>query len=159
LEWAACQDPFPPDARSRPLAPRTIRLRREHVLTAVTALIKAGASIERPTSLAALVAPAAFKAIMRHLLARPIRSESNASEHGVARTLVAIAKEWVRPEPSDLIELKRALSRVPAVKTGLRPKNTALLARFEDPDVLSGSSRCPHSSWARPSEKLSRIAR
>jgi len=136
LAWAACQDPFAPDARSRPLSPRSICLRREHVLTVITALAKGGISVASITSLDSLVTPAAFKIVLREMLARPYRSDSNASEQLVAKTLVAIAREWVKPDLGQLSELKRLLSRVPAVKPGLRPKNTLLLARFDDPELF-----------------------
>jgi integrase len=143
LAWAACQDPFAPDARSRPLSPRSVCLRREHVLTAITALTKAGRPVDGITSLAALVTPAAFKIVLREMLARPHRSDSNASEQLVAKTLVAIAKEWVKPDPGNLSELKRLLSRVPAVKPGLRPKNTLLLARFDDAELFGRMVKLP----------------
>ena len=38
LSWAGGSDPFDPDARVRPLASGTLRLRRDQILAAVTAL-------------------------------------------------------------------------------------------------------------------------
>ena len=42
LSWAGGSDPFDPDARLRPLAPQTLRLRRDQIHAAVTALAKFG---------------------------------------------------------------------------------------------------------------------
>jgi hypothetical protein len=42
LTWNRCADPFAADARSRALAPRTLRLRRDQIHAAVTALVETG---------------------------------------------------------------------------------------------------------------------
>jgi integrase len=136
LAWAACQDPFAPEARSRPLAPNSIRLRREQVRTAVTALVAAGTSLASITSLGALVTPAAFKSIWRQRQTRPHRGGSNVSDQDLAKALVAIAREWVKPDSEELKDLKGLLARTPKTRPGLTQKNTALLARFDDPEVL-----------------------
>ena len=55
LSWAGGSDPFDPDARIRPLASRTLRLRRDQVHAAVTALVDSARihapSIRSPISL------------------------------------------------------------------------------------------------------------
>lgn len=40
LGWCGTADPFAPDARQRPLAPRTLELRRDQIYTAVSALVE-----------------------------------------------------------------------------------------------------------------------
>src|SRR5262249_59920014 len=42
LDWACRSDPFATDARLRVLAPRTVRLRRQQVQTAASALVDSG---------------------------------------------------------------------------------------------------------------------
>ena len=40
LDWCAGSDPFDPDARPRPLAARTVRLRRDQIHAGVTSLVE-----------------------------------------------------------------------------------------------------------------------
>jgi hypothetical protein len=55
LVWAAGTDPFAPDPRSRPLSPGSVRLRRQYIQSAVTALIGSGTPIGHIKSLEDLV--------------------------------------------------------------------------------------------------------
>src|SRR5688572_7058224 len=57
LAWAAGNDPFAPDPRFRPLAPGSVRLRRQFIHSAATALVAAGTPVEQITGLHALVMP------------------------------------------------------------------------------------------------------
>ena len=52
LEWSGGGDPFAADARSRALAPLTVRLQRNHIHSAVTALIESGVRLKSIKSLA-----------------------------------------------------------------------------------------------------------
>src|SRR5215218_8759552 len=65
LAWAAGDDPFAPDPRSRPLSAGSVRLRRQFIQSAVTALVAAGTPIPQITSLSDLVTPDAFKSLLR----------------------------------------------------------------------------------------------
>ncbi len=95
LAWCAVPDPLDQDARARALAPRTLQLRRDHIHSAVTAASAAGIDVAYWTSLASLVEPETFKALLRHLWEEGGRTLT-AYTHGVAGTLVAIAAEWVK---------------------------------------------------------------
>ena len=66
--WCASTDPFAADARPRPLAPATIRLRRDQIHAAVTALVESGIDPESITALADLVTVANFKRIAKRRL-------------------------------------------------------------------------------------------
>jgi hypothetical protein len=66
LRWCGGAEIFAADARTRPMAPRTVQLRREQVRAAVTSLAAAGVDIGRLTSLAELASPRNFKAILTH---------------------------------------------------------------------------------------------
>jgi hypothetical protein len=46
LEWASQSDPFEPERRPRRLAPQTLRLRRDQIHAAVSALIDTGMIVE-----------------------------------------------------------------------------------------------------------------
>ena len=52
LEWSGGIDPFAADARSRALAPLTVHLQRNHIHSAVTALIDSGVRLKSIKSLA-----------------------------------------------------------------------------------------------------------
>jgi hypothetical protein len=51
LKWASIEDPFADDARQRPLSPRSLRLREQYVVSAITALVQSSAN---PTSIRTL---------------------------------------------------------------------------------------------------------
>jgi hypothetical protein len=55
LTWCAGTDVFAANARPRPLAPRTVKLRRDQIHAAVTALVESGVKMSTIKSLAALV--------------------------------------------------------------------------------------------------------
>ena len=65
LSWCAVSDPFAADARPRALAPRSLRLRRDQIHAAVTALVESGIKPSAIRSLADLVSPDHFKRILR----------------------------------------------------------------------------------------------
>ncbi|HEY1601805.1 MAG TPA: hypothetical protein VGG64_19545, partial [Pirellulales bacterium] len=55
LAWCSVGDPFAVDARNKPLAPRTLKLARDQIRAAVSALVRSGEKLERVRSLADLV--------------------------------------------------------------------------------------------------------
>src|SRR5260370_228211 len=65
LVWCSVPDPLDDKARGRALAPETVRLRRDHVHLAASAACAAGIDVECLTSLAELVEPQTFRAILR----------------------------------------------------------------------------------------------
>src|SRR5262249_15121621 len=65
LDWCAGSDPFATDARNKPLAPRTLKLAKDQIHAAVTALVKSGKKPEEIRSLAALIAIENFRSILR----------------------------------------------------------------------------------------------
>jgi hypothetical protein len=95
LAWAAVPDPLDEGARARALAPKTRHLRRDHVHSADTAAVAAGIDPAGLTSLANLVDPETFKALLRRRW-RDDGEKLSAYTHGVAGTLIAIAAEWVK---------------------------------------------------------------
>jgi integrase len=152
LAWCGGSDPFAPDARLRALAPRTLRLRRDQIHAAVTALVESGVSPSTIKSLANLVSPANFKVILRKRLEKA-GGEKNANvfNYYLAKALIQIAHEWVKVGTEDFAELKRLFSKMPVPATGLTDKNKRFLRQFDDPNVLERLYRLPQKLWAEVS--------
>jgi integrase len=147
LEWCAVSNPFAADARNKPLAPRTLRLTRDQIHAAVTALAKSGIKPEQIRSLADLVTVENFKSILRQRLA-DAGGPNRSFDHYLARALVRVAKEWVRVDADVLAELKKAASRLPAPDgRDLTPKNKRFLRQFEDPATLRKLHALPGQLW------------
>ena len=144
--WAAVPDPLADDARARALAPLTLRLRRTHIHSAVTAAAAAGIPVAQITSLASLVEPETFRAILRHCW-REDGDKLTAYSHGIAITLIAIASEWVKAPADQVATLKTLRGKLGTLPTGLTEKNTALLRRFEDPRLITELIELPDRLW------------
>ena len=147
IAWCGGTDVFAADARSRALAPRTLKLRRNQIQAAVTALVESGIKPSDIRSLAELVSPDNFKRILRRRL-EAVGGRENSFNRDLAEALVQIGREWVKLEPSELDKLKRLISKVPMPKPGLTPKNKAALRQFDDPAVLQRLIDLPKRLWA-----------
>ena len=147
LSWAGGSDPFDPDARVRPLASRTLRLRRDQIHAAVTALVDSGTNPRTLRSLADLVTPNNLKSILRQRLEMVDGSE-NVFNHLLAHVLLQIAREWVKVDPAILAELKRLVRKVPVPPSGLTNKNKRFLRQFDDPDAFRRLVHLPDKLWA-----------
>jgi integrase len=147
LSWGAVCDPFAPDARPRPLAPDTLRLRRDQIHAAASALVECGISPNRIRSLSDLVTPVNFMCILRWRLER-VGEQENTFNHILGYVLVQIAREWVKVEPPVLAQLKRLASKVPAPIMGLTDKNKKFLRQFDDPKALLRLVQLPARLWA-----------
>jgi integrase len=146
LSWCAVTDPFAVDARARPLAARTLKLSRDQIHAAVTALVKSGTSPESIQSLADLVTASNFKSILRQRLA-DAEGQQKSFNFYLARALVRIAQEWVKVDASVLAEIKRLASKLKAPKRDLTPKNRACLRQFDDPAALVRLVNLPGQLW------------
>jgi integrase len=146
LDWAAVPDPLDEAARARALGPRTLRLQRQHIHSAASAAVAAGIRIGQLTSLAMLVQPEAFRAILRQLWQQDGRKLS-AYTHGTAITLIAIASEWVKTPPETIAILKALRRKLGSLPSGLTEKNHALLRTFDDPRLLAALVQLPNRLW------------
>jgi integrase len=140
-------DMFAADTRRRPLAPRTIQLRRDQIHAAVTALIDTGVPAASIGSLADLVSPANFKRMLRH------RHEMSAGKESVfncdlARSLIEIAYQWVKVDEATADELRRLAGKLPKPAPGLTRKNKGALRQFDDPQALHRLVSFPYRVWA-----------
>src|SRR5207244_3764641 len=146
LAWCAGSDVFAADARPRPLAPLTLRLRRVQIHAAVTALVNAGTKPSEIESLADLVAPDAFKTILRQRY-QAANGRDNAFNRDLAEALVQIAREWVKIAAATLPELKRLLRKMPIPQSGLTDKNKRFLRQFDDSAALHRVRDLPGQLW------------
>jgi hypothetical protein len=145
--WAGRLDPFAEDARRRVLKPTTLRLRRNYIHAAVTALVESGINPTDIRSLADLVAAANLKAILQHRLAIAGGRENNFNTD-LGTILALIAKEWVKADPAVLAELKRLVAKMPARLAGLTAKNKRFLRQFDDPQAFHRLVQLPDRLWA-----------
>jgi hypothetical protein len=136
LKWCSGSDVFDADARVRPLAPQTLRLRRGQIHAAATALVQSGTDPAAITSLAALVRPDALKRIL-HQRHEACQRRVNAFNHGLANALVQIAREWVKADTASMQEIRRIAGKMPAPTAGLTDKNKRFLRQFDDPTIMA----------------------
>jgi hypothetical protein len=123
LEWASQFDPFDPECRPRRLAPQTLRLRRDQIHAAVSALIDTGMKPAAIRSLADLVTPVNLKRILRRRV-EMVDGVQNSFNQSLAIALTLIAREWVKVDAAAQAELKRVLSNVP-----VRPRGSCRLSK------------------------------
>jgi len=109
--------------------------------------------------LADLVELETFRAILRHRW-REDGKRLSAYTHGLAITLIAVAKEWVRASPKAVAELKAIRSKLGTLPSGLTEKNRALLRGFDDPRLQAALVQLPDKVWhaARRNLAKSRLA-
>jgi integrase len=146
LDWSSGIDPFAADARSRALAPLTVQLRRNHIHSAVTALIDSGVHPNSIKSLATLVITDNFTRILRQR-EKIAAGEKKAFNRDLARTLVEIARRWIKVKKAVLQELKRLEFAVPVPDPGLTKKNKAALRQFDDAECLRRLFELPGRLW------------
>jgi integrase len=131
LEGRRNPDPFDehPNAPTRPLADGTIRQHREHIRLAFHVLLAANCP---PENLASLVEPESVKIVLRHYFGSNDRHEPNAFVVGLGKTLIAIAKTYLRLDEPELGKLKKLTGNLPPVPFDLTEKNKKLLRHFDD---------------------------
>jgi integrase len=147
LSWGSGCDPFAADARSRALALETLRLRRDQIHAATSALVECGIDPTSIHSLADLVTANNLKTILRRRLERA-GGEVNSFNHNLGSVLLQIAREWVKVDPPVLAELKRLVGKMPVPVMGLTDKNKRFLRQFDDPKALLRLVQLPEQLWA-----------
>ena len=143
---AAVSDPFAADARMRALAPRSLRLRRDQIHAAVTALVESGIKPSAIRSIADLVTPDHLKRILRRRL-DSVGGAENTFNLGLGYALLQIAHEWVKVDAQVFAELKRLVGKMPEPVMGLTDKNKRALRQFDDPAVLRRLYSLPERLW------------
>jgi integrase len=147
LSWCAGSDPYAANARSRALAPQTIKLHRNQIHAAVTALVESGVKPRAIRSLADLVSKTNFKRIL-HRRDEARGGRENVFNHDLARALVEIARRWVKVNAKMLADLRQLASKVRMPEPGLTAKNKRALRQFDDRAVLQRLYKFPGRLWA-----------
>ena len=129
------------------LAPQTLRLRRDQIHAAVTALVESDIKPAAITSLADLVSPDALKRILRQRL-KEEGGRENSFNRDLGEALVQIAREWVKVDVAVQTELKRLVGKMPMPASGLTDKNKRFLRQFDDPAALQRLFNLPERLWA-----------
>jgi integrase len=146
-------DPLAEGARDRALAPLSLRLQRGHIHSAASAAAAAGIPLNQIRSLASLVEPETFRALLRHRWNQD-GCKLSAYTHGVAVTLIAIASEWVKAPAETIAILKKLRSKLGTLPLGLTEKNKALLRKFDDPRLLGALLDLPDKLWRAARQRL-----
>ena len=146
LRWCAVPDPLDEDARTRALAPASLRLRRDHIHLAVSAACSAGIDPNQLTCLSRLVEPEMFRTILRQQWKE--RGQKPTSYIvSLASVLIKIAAEWVKVPLEQLAALKEIRSKLGRTRSGLTEKNKAVLRRFDDARLLGKLINLPDVLW------------
>jgi integrase len=153
LIWASCPDPLEEGARARPLAPQTLRLRRAHIHSAVSAAAAAGIPLSQFTSLASLLERDTFRALLRHRWSQD-GCRLSAYTHGMTVTLIVIASEWADLSADEIAALKVLRSKLGPGPSGLTEKNKSMLRKFDDPRLITDLIQLPDRLWATARRRL-----
>ena len=146
LTWCTGADPFAEDARPRHLRPRTLKLRRNQIQAAVTALIESGVAPGSITGLADLVA-ILISSDEFCSLAIEAGGKANNFNRDLAEALVQIAREWVKADAATLAELNKLTRKMPMLPRGLTAKNRRAVNQFDDPAVAARLHDLPPQLW------------
>ncbi|MBT5351015.1 MAG: site-specific integrase [Rhodospirillales bacterium] len=136
LNWLSGADLFCKNPPPKVCKPGTIRLRESNIGLAASAFIRQGHNIDDLNSLADLVTPDAAKAVLMDYLDRH-NGEPSQFIRDLAKTLIQIAKHWVRIDADQMEGLKDLRKRLGSDRSGLTEKNRATLRQFDsDRNVL-----------------------
>lgn len=119
----------------------------------MTAAAAVGIDGSKLSGLASLVELETFKKILRHRWESEGRKLS-AYTHGVAGSLIAIAREWVRVPNDALVALKATRSKLGALPIGLTEKNKTMLRQFNDRRLLRMLVNLPDRLWLHAASEL-----
>lgn len=135
LNWSGGSDPFGDHVPPHVCKPRTLALRRKQIELMASALIHRGIPLAKLRTLADLVEVEHVKEILRAYV-RNQPDRISAFTRDLARTLLHIAKHWVRVPPEHLERLRDLNQRLGPERSGLTVKNQTVLRQFDDPKML-----------------------
>jgi integrase len=153
LVWCSVPDPLDDKARARALAPETIRLRRDHIHLAASAACASGIDAKHLKSLAGLVEPETFRAVLRHLW-QGNGNRFSTYTRDVAVVLITIASEWVKSPADQLSDLKKLRGKLGSLRSGLTEKNKVLLRKFDNPRLVTALLGLPDRLWRNARRNL-----
>ena len=118
-----------------PLADATIKSRRLQIRRFFGELVASGVRPEAIVDLRSMVHPEVAYRGLTAMFDR--KGEPSGMVHGMAYTLLVIAKNYARLPNEDLQKLRQACSKLKPKQRGMTAKNRARLRQFEDPQVLN----------------------
>ena len=119
-----------PNAPRRRLAKSTLQAQSEHLRLSASVLVESGVPSAEIKSLADLIRPERFKAILRHYH-KQADGQPNAFANCLAQTLIQVAKHYAGVTPGELEQLKEIARKLPAVPLEPTAKNNALVRQLE----------------------------
>mgnify|MGYP002623320109 CR=1 FL=1 len=124
-------DPFAEDSAPKPLAPATLKYRRQQIRRMASALVLSGVPVDEVTGLDVLVTPDNVKRALRFL---HDRREGPLSEdlHNLGVAMKVIAKHHVKGDAKTLENLKDICRRVRPDVVGMTDKTRERLRQFDD---------------------------
>jgi integrase len=125
-------DLFAEEDAPKRLASSTMAHKGNQIRLAISALAASGEDPGSITSLACVVQPEAFKAILRHYCKD---GEPTFFARDLAQTLVTLARHWVRVKPADLAEIRRLQRCLGNTPLELTEKNRTLLRSLDHPAI------------------------
>jgi integrase len=146
-------DPLDDGARVRALAPKTLRLRREQIHSAITSAAGAGADVTEWVSLTELVDLENFKSLLRARWSAE-GQKLTAYTHGVAGLLITIASEWAKAPSATITKLKTLRRKLGSLAPGLTDKNKGFLRKFADLRLLQDLVQLPEKLWLKSRRAL-----
>jgi integrase len=142
-----------PNVPRRALAPSTLGQQSEHLRLSASILIEGGIATEEIKSLADLVQPERFKAVLRHYHERANR-KPNAFVICLAKTLIQVAQYHVGASEEEVDQLKYFASKLPPIPFDLTAKNKALLRQFESDRARANLLFLPEQLMAEVAKAL-----
>lgn len=124
------------DLDVKPLKPSSIRTRRHQLHILISGMVLSGEPASRFETLADVVALSMVQKGLRFLLAR-VASGSTAQAHDVSRTIVSVAKHWVKVPADHLAKLQAFCKRLDTGGGGLTKQNRDRLRQFDDPRAVA----------------------
>lgn len=128
-------DPLAEEGPRTALAPETVKLRRHQIYKAASALVLSGIDVAEITSLAILVEPVWFRALLRILLDRQNGVPSEALFR-LAGALIAVARHQVGVPSDQLTRLLRIACGLAPQDKGAGRRTLERLEPFEDDRML-----------------------
>jgi integrase len=155
LAWAAGSGRLARDGSPRSLSAGTLRLRREHLRLAASALARRLGYTRRVINLATLVEPVNFKLVLAEYLdaggdrgpgiGASGERRPGAFVQGLAVTLFGVARQWVKAPASQLDQLGQLKRRLGGRAAGMAERNRRAIAPFADQRALVGLLALPET--------------
>jgi integrase len=143
-------DRFAKGPRQPRLAESTVHQREVEIVLALSALVAAGRDPASITSLACLVQPEAYEVVLRQYLKNDESQTPRPFAHGLAVTLLGLARRWVKPGPEALEDLRNLKGCLGPQHTGFADKNDKLMLALDDPNTRAELLLLPNrlAEWA-----------